>query len=646
MYLLERPQYSNGIYAIFNIITKQAYIGQSVNLPFRTKQHIEAILQKNEDIKKQIKKLKRNKKSTQDNIKLLMEERKEFVHFVIEFDDEIDSKTAVERGENDKSDRIYDADEKVDLDGYEKLFIRIVKDMNFGLYNINFANITDEEIEQQHSFVYTQKEEMRRLLTDKLTEVFCKHPSEILSMEKTEAEAHWKYIVDKYKQKAADEINYFVLDSLDNEESKISFDKAVYVLKTFWFSKTNANAMDIVWNDSNTLSIFDEKLNFKDGVIIAKLGPHNCEPPYEILQRMSMNINTLGYSFWAFRRLCGTKICEKVAANQELYIIFLTTPSEQKAEAQKNKTNIYEKITREKVNDKNQRIKDRNTTVDLYSVMHAYYNEDADDNGKWEQINPQHLYVTIPASKEIAKSFIIEKLWFCKEAFNVSGLFECFNTFPDRRKEEAKNTFRGQTTFIYAEQKEEKELSDCIDVLRSPNSENTNCLIAKLKAPFVTQISHAPILSEYIEEHQTPVIMFAGGKPMVKKKLSKILVFTQDNVVKIVDVVNTYGEVAEFSYDEIIEFVNKKCEGETTRYYIEGNKLNIFNESNGEVVLKYELSKQLNFYGVGARYKMDDNIYEKCWFYGSADSKSGDILSVMLKGFSRKPEEPPFILCD
>ena len=98
MYLLERPQYSNGIYAIFNIITKQAYIGQSVNLPFRTKQHIEAILQKNEDIKKQIKKLKRNKKSTQDNIKLLMEERKEFVHFVIEFDDEIDSKTAVERG--------------------------------------------------------------------------------------------------------------------------------------------------------------------------------------------------------------------------------------------------------------------------------------------------------------------------------------------------------------------------------------------------------------------------------------------------------------------------------------------------------------------------------------------------------------------
>lgn len=520
MFIIERPKYKNGIYAIVNIVEKRVYIGESIDMAARAVQH--CVIASSDD----------TLRST-DNTYLASEKNKYLWGFTIGYiidDQKLDTnQTGEEKKASDKELKDY-------LRLYERLFMYMIaqnlqnsipihkksnqndRNKNPALYNI----IGNKPLHQMEKDIHTLIKKYNATHTNRCRSPFALRenatPKEIdeaiicvlkqiriafdtdlgskfnaLSLQKwnilsrDQRVACWNHAVDSLEKNHRFAEDYFVLD-----ETKPDFWQAYTgvcdMLSSPCLSKRKAKSIEIDWDEK---SIFDPELikSIQKLTIVSKFGSHNNETPYEILLKMKMDIEACGFSFWALKNLNEDSTRKLITQagikdNEPVYALFTYTGSDSTNKTGQN-INLNAFFTRDEI-----RERDRDRKLENAPGLMNWWRTSKKEK-TWSPIDDRITYITIPEGKQ-AVGLRVKNFWFSKEVFSNKQLYTQFKTkldrFPvEKSEKELSDTFSGSCSVTCARLKD--DFSQYKHIFHA-ESDLIGCLIVELEYPYVVQLSH------------------------------------------------------------------------------------------------------------------------------------------------------------
>lgn len=459
MYLVEQPENTKGVYVILNISQKKAYIGLSINLNSRSKDHL-AILQDNGS----------------DNAQMLAEEQKNFWNFLVYISD-----STKEEGLSNE------------INGFESLYIYLFSKFGFKLYNNKKykSYLIGEDVnlpkmysvfKRKYSAAFDYEELAVKELNSDFQKRFGIDFSAVQNMSEKELKLIFEKSIQRYAETHVEGLDFHYL----NPQAKDFEEKYKHLCKTLFsprISKNKAkNECQINWKEK---SIFDEDLGLDKLVILSKFGSHSDENPYEILLKTSINISipALGRSLWSFRRLNPKwvmHVAEEagVTKNEPIYLILLYTASDVTSTKKIDKEKTF---TKDVIIERDREVKENERDNPKFLW---YYRQDKEG---WQAIPDEHLYVSIPPTYETVRSFNITEFYFPKESFLPFELYSFFNSKAEAKgntpweSQEASNTLKGSCSVTCARLKKNSDFHSL------PNAERdlVSCVIAKLEYPYI-----------------------------------------------------------------------------------------------------------------------------------------------------------------
>lgn len=410
--LIEDVGNQGGIYIILNIMDCKAYVGQADDFNKRT--HVDVLEQGKDNSELQ---------------KVYDEKDRDLIYFVVG--------NVVEH--EDKATR------KSLLDTYEKLFMTIVEEMGYSLYNHNIKRDA-RTIEQLNLDKKDYNEAKNALIEDFLLR-FNITPEELCKGD------------DLVKQHA---LEFYASKRLEKENKEIS----LFRRDRFFFNRTRIN--DILGTQERSICQLDLSEMF-----ISKAGQYIGESLDQILNYKVKTIKDNKYCLWAFsdRAVSTEKVrqcCrEREKKGKDTYVLFSFTPSEEYADKSSYKYSCLKK-----------------------GVIKSIYEDEVNFlklqiENKKRCIVPEEVACT-GASESGVDAFVFEEIFLLKENMNENELREKYMAVGKSNLYELPKSTKYRSTF-YVQRKDLQEKID-YEKLCVESKHRSICFVGKLKAPYILSL--------------------------------------------------------------------------------------------------------------------------------------------------------------
>lgn len=404
-----------GIYVILNVLECKVYVGQSMKLNDRD--HISELQNR-----------------IDNNIKLQNDYndlKKEFVYFiVVSYQETI---------------------EKMRLNAYEQLYIKIFEDLGFFVYN----SVKKKELPEMIKCEYDRG--MRELTADFVNH-FGIEPEKMLQSTYSDRKGYLEYYVQMR------------WNPRDEEQKKI------ICSDRFFFNKKR---LEKIFSDSRIskkhhISIYD--IDFEN-IFFSKAGNYIGEGLDQILHYEIATTNEVGYCLWTFggnaiARACVSKIVEKCRNRsrngKDTYVLFKYTSSSEYASGDACKFDMFPK--------KNA----KHLTLEEKCFLNF-------DNGKYGRTYvPQIVNCTAAYSENTksAKAFVISEFLLLDEWIKDEDLSKFQAIKEDGFADPNKNGLQRNTHFLVSQKDKRK---DILESFNGPEGRSF-CFIGKLAAPYLIEL--------------------------------------------------------------------------------------------------------------------------------------------------------------
>jgi len=406
--ILENMSNRGGVYIIVNVLDCKAYIGQAKK--FNDRSHLEELEKGTDNDKLQ---------------KAYNNPKWEFVYFVACYTEDNPTKEF--------------------LNKYEKLYMSLIEDLGFHLYNLNIRredrepinlNISKEEYDE--AIIELKKDFKKR---------FDKEPEELV-------------IADMEIRRAA--LEYYVnqrLDKNNNSQNLFSSDR-------FLFNR--ARIAQIFQTEEISLASLDLSELF-----ISKAGNYIGEGIDQIINYEVQTIKNTGYCLWTLANNAVSvkdirESCRKrEAQGKEIYVLFSYTPSSAYASKSATRHSYLKK-----------------SEIALLHSNEMEFLKFEQQNGRY--FVPKEIDCTA-ANSVSASALVIQDIFLLKENVLEDEFKKLYYAVrKGHNLTEAANGFKQRST-SYLLRKENQEQVDILSVC-TEGKQRSMCFLAKLAAPYIIEL--------------------------------------------------------------------------------------------------------------------------------------------------------------